>query len=175
MTFGTKLTFQGDFMKSLLLNVLLFSATIPAFALENRTSELPWTDYPAHNLPTIQSFCDNTINNPKLIWGDRTTVSCSMKANGIVEITGRATNHDGVERSLTITADASHVMYMEESGDYVFKYKNDQGESLLLSTEFVHTKQKVTLFGVEEKGYYRGDLRLSKGETTVRVGYTDLE
>ncbi len=158
-----------------IISLLIMAVTTSAWAIENRTNELPWTDYPAHNAPTIESFCKNTINANQISWGKNTTVTCVMKDNGIIEITGRSTNSTGIERSLTISAGASHLMYMEESGDVIFKYKNDQGESLYLSTQFVNTNQKMTAFGVKQNGYYKGDLHLSQGEVKVRVGFTDLE
>ena len=154
--------------------VLSLLVTTTVSAIENRTSTLPWTDYPAHNPPTAGKFCDDIIGNPKMTWSKRSSVTC-QNLDGIVLITGTATNRDGEERTMTISANETDVMYMEESGDVMFKYANDQEETLFLSTQFVTEKIKKGWFGVEEVGYYKCDMIMTKGTNRVRVGFTDLE
>jgi hypothetical protein len=162
-------------IKALLFSVLILGLANSAFALENRTRDLPLTDVPSKNQPTIAQFCENVIGNSGLDWGKRSKVSCQMIENGIIQITGHSVNREGIERSLTISANASDIMYMEESGDIVYKYMNDQNEILLLNTRFVSSGVSYNRNGVEMNGQYQGDLILSKGNIRVRVGFTDLQ
>jgi hypothetical protein len=71
-----------------------------------------------------------------------------MIENVIIQITVRIVNREGIERSLPICANASDIMYIEESGDIVYKYMNDQNEILILNTRFVSSGVSYNLNGV---------------------------
>jgi hypothetical protein len=89
-----------------------------------------------------------------------------MIENGIIQITGHIVNSDGIERSLTISANASDIMYMEESGDTVYKYMNDQNEILILNTRFVSSGVSYNRNGVQIRGLQLEEFRIACIEWT---------
>lgn len=118
---------------------------------------------------TMERLCETlSPKNPRLNWGKSgSKLTCFQTPEGLIEL--RAENKEGV---LSIYANPTDKTVIEYFGsDEIHRYSNDQRQSLYIQLSFVNEKIRRTMFGVEEVGHYRPDIRLRSGNSSIRIGY----